>query len=177
MSSFPIIPGPDTSIKVVSVSLRRKGSRRWETFRHDRNSEPQIPIRAVSRGSCRIEARRRALGRAHERRRDEHSSRRRRPNQAACPEPAPRSGSARRSLGQGDQSLHCEPAGFWLSIALAVGYIGARVLPLCANPLQPATSSRWLSYSFRLACPAPRRDGVDISGGSQSCNCSPIFAL
>jgi hypothetical protein len=98
MSSFLIFPGPDTSIKVVSVSLRPKGSRRWETFRHDGNSEPQIPIRAVSRGSCRIEARRRELGRAHERRRDEHSSRRRRPNQAGVQ-------SLRHEAGaQGDRS-------------------------------------------------------------------------
>jgi hypothetical protein len=33
MSSFVIFPGPDTSINGVSVSLRPKGSRRWETFR------------------------------------------------------------------------------------------------------------------------------------------------
>ena len=39
MSSLLIFPGPDTSINVVSASLRPEGSRRWETFRDDRNSE------------------------------------------------------------------------------------------------------------------------------------------
>jgi hypothetical protein len=105
MNSFLIFPGPDTSIKVVSVSLRPKGSRRWETFRHDRSSEPfryelfREGLVALKRDVASLVEH--MKGGATNTVQDAARQIKRRVQSLRH-----EAGSAKRSLGQGDQSLH-----------------------------------------------------------------------